>query len=246
MPEELAMSDGPQLSQVSRTVNVFVAPSKTFTDILRSAACWLPLVLMIVLTFANSWAIGKTVGFETATEIQMNKNPAQAERMNALSPEDRARQMHMAVAVTKGISYAIPVFILIILALETLVLWASFNFALGARTTFPQVFAVIVFAGMPRMFISLLSIVLLFAGVGTENFDMKNPVGTNLGYYLSTSPKWLQTLGGYFDIFSIWSLILLILGMAIISKKKISQSATVIVGWWLLIILISTAASAMF
>lgn len=246
MPEELAVSEGPQFSQLSRAVNVFVAPSKTFTDILRSANCWLPIVLMMVLAFTSVWAMGKTVGFEAATETQMTKNPASAEKMNALPPEDRAKQMKMAVTVTRIISYCIPFFILVVLSIEALVLWGSFNFGLGADTSFTKVFAVIMFAGMPRMFVSILNIVFLFAGVGTENYDMKNPVGTNLGYYLNDSPKWLQTLGGFFDVFSLWTLALLILGMAIISRKKISQSATVILGWWVLIVIVSTAASAAF
>ena len=245
MLEELAVAEGgPQLSQVTRVVDTFVAPSKTFTDIRRSAACWLPIVLMAILSLGSSWTISKTVGFAAAAETQITKNPKAEAQMSELPPDQRAQRMAISVTVTKVISYIIPVFVLIVMAIEALVLWASFNFGLGAQTTFPKVFAVVVFAGMPRYFVWILSIILLWAKVGTDNFDMKNPVGTNLGYYLSDSPMWLQTLGGFFDIFSLWALALLIIGMAIISAKKISQSATIILGWWLLVLLVSTGFAA--
>jgi hypothetical protein len=85
--------------------------------------------------------------------------------------------------------------------------------------------------------------VLLFSGVGLENFDIQNPVGTNIGYYL-TSPT-LKALGSGFDIFGLWSLALLVLGMAIISKKTIGQAAAVVIGWWVLGMLILTGIAAL-
>lgn len=244
MSEDVALETVPPMSQGARVVNSLFAPSKTFTDIRRSAACWLPIVLMIVLSFASSWAIGKTVGFEAASETQISKDPKSSERMQALPPDQRAHQMALVVTVTKVISYCIPLFVLVVLLFEALILWASFNFGLGAQTKFLQVFAVILFAGIPRYFVWILSIIFLFAGVGTDNFDMKNPVGTNLGYYLSNSPHWMQTAGQFFDIFTLWTIALIVLGMAIISGKKIAQSATIVIGWWALVLIVSTAFAA--
>jgi len=245
MPEDLAVAEGgPQLSQVQRVVDTFVAPSKTFTDILRSSNCWLPLVLMFLFTLGWGIAIDKTVGFPAATEVQMAKNPSQEERMQQLPPDQRAKSMAMASTITKYSTYASVIFVVIFMLLEALILWGSFNFALGAKTSFGQVFAVVAFAGLPRSLMWILSAILLFAGVGHDNFDMRNPVGTNLGYYLTDSPHWMQTAGQFFDILGFWSLALLILGMAIIARKKISQSATVIIGWWLLILIIVTGFAA--
>jgi hypothetical protein len=69
-------------------------------------------------------------------------------------------------------------------------------------------------------------------------------VGTNIGYYL-TSPT-LRAAGAFFDVFGLWALFLLILGMSIVSKKTLGQAAAVIVGWWVLILLISTGFAAAF
>ena len=47
------------LSQVERVVDTFVAPSKTFTDILRSTTWWLPFLLSVLVTLAwvASWRV---------------------------------------------------------------------------------------------------------------------------------------------------------------------------------------------
>ncbi len=247
MQEELAVAEGgAPLSQVERVVDTFVAPRKTFTDILRSTNCWLPILLMVLLTAGWAYSIDKTVGFAAAAEQQMAKSPKQEEAMQQLPPDQRASRMAMTATITKWTSYGSFVFVLIFLVIETLILWASFNFGLGAQTRFGQVFAVVVYAGLPRYLLWILSSIMLFAGVGRDNFDMRNPVGTNLGFFLTDSPKWMQSAGQFFDILGFWSLALLVVGMAIISRKKISQSATVVIGWWVLILLVVTGFSVAF
>jgi len=247
MQEELVPAEGgAQVSQGMRVVDAFVAPSKTFTDILRSANCWLPIVLIIVIFAGWAYSIDKKVSFEAATETQISKSPSQADALQQMPPDQRATQMRMRTIGTRWFTYGTGLIVLIGVALEALILWGSFNFGLGAKTKYPQVFAVIVFAGLPRYLTWVLSSILLFAGVGTENFDMRNPVGTNIGFFLGDSAKWMQTAGQFFDVLSFWSIALLIFGMAIISRKKIAQSATIIVGWWVLILLISVGVSAIF
>jgi hypothetical protein len=235
----------PPLSEGARVVDTFVAPAKTFTDILRSASCWLPLLIMLVLTVGWAAAVDHTVGYTAATENQIAKNPKQEEAMQGLTTDQRARQLSMGAKFTRISMYGSIVFVLIFMAIEALILWGVYNFALGANTTFPQVFAVIAYAGLPRALIWVISSILLLAGVGLDNFDLRNPVGTNLGFYVE-SPKWLHTAGTFLDVFGIWSLVLLAIGMAIIARKTLAQSATVIFGLWLLILLIATGFSAAF
>jgi hypothetical protein len=244
--EQVLEAEGKGLSQVERVVDTYIAPSKTFTDILRSASCWLPLLIMILMTVFYAYSIDKTVGFPDASEVQISKNTAQQEALQSLPAAERAQRMSLAVKITRISTYASSVFVLIFMLLEALILWGLFNFGLGAKTTFGQVFAVVAYAGLARALTWVLSAVLLFAGVGTENFDLRNPVGTNLGYYLQDSPKWMATAGQFLDVLGLWSLALLIVGMAIISRKKISQSAAVIGGLWILILIVAAGVTAAF
>jgi hypothetical protein len=244
MPDAVAVPEAQPLSEVARVVDTFVAPSKTFTDIIRNRSWWLPFILMCVFVFGSAYAVDRTIGYVAVAQHQTEKNSRASEQMAQLTPEQRAQRYQMAGNITRIISYASPLLILLFVAIEALVLWGSFNFGLGAKTTFSEMFAVIMYAGLPRLFVALLNIILLFAGVNTENFDQQNPVGTNIGYFLTDAPNWLKTFGSFFDIFSIWSIILLIIGTAIVARKTKGQAAMVILGWWAVCILVFTGIAA--
>lgn len=244
MPDAIAATEARPLSEVERVVDTFVAPSKTFTDIIRNRSWWLPFIIMCVFVFGSTYAIDRTVGFTAVAQHQTEKNARASEQLSQLPPEQRAARYQTVGKVTRIFSYCSPLLILLFVAIEALVLWGSFNFGLGAKTTFSEMFAVIMYAGLPRLFVALLSIILLFAGVNTENFDQQNPVGTNIGYFLTDAPNWLKTFGSFFDVFSIWSIILMIIGTAIVARKTKGQAAMVILGWWAVCILVLTGIAA--
>lgn len=232
------------LAQVERVVDTFVAPSKTFTDILRSTSWWLPFLLLVVVTMASSFAIDRKIGFERVAEQSISQSSAVEEQMAQLPPDQRAVQIHRIAVGQKYGSYAAAVIILIFVAIVALLNWVSLNFGLGAKTSFGQNFAVCMYAGLPKIFVGLLNIVFVYAGVNTENFDLNNPVGTNIGYYMTDSAHWLQTAMSFFDIFGLWTLALTVIGLAIISRKSKTQAAIVAVGWWLIGMLILTGITA--
>lgn len=244
--ETAVVSEGKPLSQVERVVDAFVAPTKTFTDIRRSASWWLPFVLLAIVTVISSFAIDHTVGFAAVAQHEMTKSPAAAEQLQQLPPAARAQRLRAGTIATRISTYASPVFILVFVLLEALILWGSFNFGLGAQTKFSQMVAVIMYSALPTLFIKILNAIFLFAGVNTENYDLRNPVGTNLGYFLTDSPNWLKTAGSFFDIFTIWSIVLLVIGTAIIARKTKGQAAMIVVGWWVVILIVATAATAAF
>lgn len=236
---------GTGLSEVERVVDTFVSPTKTFTDILRSASWWLPFVLMVIVTMANSFIVDKHVGFERVAENQIHQSPKQEEQFNELTPEQRAQRLHGMGVGYRYSSYASFVFILIFVGIASLLYWASFNFGLGARTTYGQMFAVSMYAGLPRLLTGLLSIITLLFGGNVESYDMRNPVGTNLAYYMPDSAPWLKAFLSFFDIIGLWSLALLVIGTAIVAKVPRGKAAAVVVGWWAigLVVMVGIAAA---
>lgn len=232
------------LSQVERVVDTFVAPSKTFTDILRSANWVVPFLLMTVLSYVAVFAIDKKVGWDQVIQNQTAASPKAQEQLAELTPEQRDQRMKVSIVIAKVISYIIPLFILAMGAVVALVFWASFNFGLGAQTKYSQVLAVWMYASLPKAIQSLLITAILFLGHNQESYDPNHPIGTNLGYFLTSSPNWLRTFFTWFDLFGIWSLVLLVIGMAVIAKKKTGQSAAVVVGWWVLCLLVAVGFAA--
>jgi hypothetical protein len=235
---------GRSLSQVERVVDTFVAPSKTFTDILRNSSWWLPFLLLVVVTLGNSAVVEKQVGWGRVAENQIHQSPKQEEALANLTPEQRASRMQISTTVTRYISYGSFVFILVFVAIFALIYWASFNFGLGAKTTFAQMFAVCMYASLPRLLIGLLSIVTLLFGNSAESYDIRNPVGTNLAYYMPDSAPALKAALAFFDVIGLWQLVLLVIGTAIVAKVSTGKAAAVVVGWWVLGLLISVGIAA--
>lgn len=236
--------EGKGLSQVERVVDTFVAPSKTFTDVLRSTSWWLPFLLILIVSAASAFAVDKKIGFEHVAEHAIQQNPKAADQMAQLTPEQRATQMSIASVFTKDLTYAGGIVFLAIAALVALLMWASLNFGLGARTTFAQNFAVFFYAYLPHVFLAVLNIIFIYSGVNTESFDINNPVGTNIGYYMTDAAPWVKTGLSFFDIFGLWTLALLVIGSAIIARKTKAQAAIVVVGWWVIMVLVLTGLAA--
>ena len=236
----------PGLSQTERVVDTFIAPSKTFQDILRSRSWWLPFLLTVLVTLGVSYSIDKQVGFERVVENQIQNSPKQQDALASLTPEQRAARVQGMAVGYRYTSYAFPVLVLFFSAIAALGLWATFNFGLGTQTTFGEMFCLWMYCSLPKLLTGLLTIVTLHIGGNAEGFDLKNPVGTNLSYYLPDIAPWLKSALGFFDVIGIWSLVLLVMGTAIVAKVSRGRAAAVVVGWWVLILLISVATTAAF
>ncbi|MDP9263403.1 MAG: YIP1 family protein [Acidobacteriota bacterium] len=240
-------SGQPGLSQGARIVNTFFAPSKTFTDIKRSAAWWAPFLLMAVFSYGFVAVVAKKVGFEQVVQNQMKLNPKAQERIEQMPADQRAQQMRIQVAVTKGISYGFPVFNLIVLTIIAAILMASFNFGAGAEIPFKQALAVVIYANLVGIVKAALAMVSLLAGADPEGFTFQNPVATNLGYFVDpTTSRALYGLASAVDIIAIWVLLLTGIGFARISKLKTATTISVVFGWYLLVTLVSAGLAAAF
>ncbi len=244
MNDVVAAETQPGLSQVERVVDTFVAPKKTFTDILRSTSWWLPFLLLVLVTLGNTVVVEKQVGWERVAENQIHQSPKQEERLASLTPEQRASQMRLTATIWRYTSYGSFVFILVFVSIFALIYWASFNFGLGAKTTFGQMFAVCMYASLPRLLLGLLAILTLLFGNSAETYDMRNPVGTNLAYFMPDSAPTLRAALSYFDVTALWQLALLVIGTAIVAKVSTGKAAAVVVGWWVIGLLLTVGIAA--
>ena len=236
---------GPAMSLGARVINTFIAPSQAFAEIKRSSAWWLPWVLLLLGSIAFVGGVQTKVGFDQVYQNNLHNSPKGQERLEQMPPDQKARALQVGVAITKYISYGFPVLRLIGWVILAAILMASFNFGMGAEMSFGTSLGVTAWGTLPEIFRSLLAAVLLFSGkVDPEGFNVQNPVGTNLGYYLDPAKsKFLFTLGSGLDIFIIWALIVTGIGYASVSKVKKGAAVGVVVGWYLFFLLIGAAFS---
>lgn len=227
------------LSEVQRVVNTFFAPSKTFTDLRRSASWWLPFLIGAVVYAMFVYTVDQKIGFRKVVENQLRIQPKQADRLERMPADQRATAMQQQTGFWRVFSYAGPVIGMLFYLIIATVLFATFKFAVSADFRFKTMFALVVFAWLPQIFVSLLSIISLLAGVSSDGFMIQNPAATNLGAFLDpTSSPALYALLSSVDVFTFWSLSLMAIGVTCISKVKRGTAFAVVFGWfgfWVLI-----------
>lgn len=245
MEQVAVASESKPLSQGARFIDAFIAPTKTFADIRRDASWWLPFIVVCILSFIFAYTILHKIGLAGLVDSIIHTNASLADRL-ANAPPDQAARIRSSIEMQFRFMYVAPVFLLIVGLIVSGIFLATANFVFGGKTNYKQMLAVWFYGTLPLIFISILTVITLFAGVQSDFFNIKNTVGTNVGYYLQggSSPQWLITLLSSVDIFAIWSAVLLTIGISIVSGIKRSSAAIVVFGWWALYVLVQTAIAA--
>jgi Yip1 domain len=236
----------PPLSEGARIVNTFVAPSKTFTDLRRSAAWWGPWILTSIVSLLFVYAVQRQVTFEQISKNQI-AHSARADQFEKLPADQQTRQLNLSSKIIGFSMFGSPLLILLASLISTVALWATFKVGAAADTTFGQAYAITLYAGLPGIVGGLLGVVSLFAGTNPEGFDINNPVGTNLAYYLDpeTTGKFVRGMASSLDVLSIWSIILIGIGYACTSKVKRSTAITIVALWYLVYKLATSALATL-
>jgi len=233
----------PGLSQIQRVTNVFTAPSKTFSDIKNgNRSWWMPFLISAVCTYILFFAITSKVTWATVAENMVRMNPKAEESMSQQTPEQREMQMKGMRYGTEYVFAASPLlFGLGFTALGALVLMGTINFGFGGKATFGSVFAVWFYAFLPGVIKLLLGAIVLYTGMAPESFNMNNFAPTSVGSFLSPQDTSLgvYTLASWLDFTTIWSLILLGIGLSKVAGVKRSSGYIVAFGWWALFLIVS-------
>jgi hypothetical protein len=235
------------LSQWQRVINTFTAPSKTFEDIKRgNKSWWLPFLILALVGYILFAAVYFKIGMQQTVDNQIQLNPKQAESMAQATPQQREMTEKISLYITEGIFIAGPVLVLVITAVGTLVMWGTINFVFGGKAKFGSVFAVWFFASLPGVVKVLLGTIVIFAGATPDSFNIKNYAPTNAGAFLNPleTNKALYALATSLDVITIWTLVLLGMGIAIVAGVKRTSGYIAVFGWWALIVLIGVAVAA--
>jgi hypothetical protein len=242
-----AAGEVPGLSQWQRVANTFSAPSKTFADIKRgNRSWWMPLILISLVGYLLFAVVATRIGMQQVVDNQIHLNPAQEEKMAQATPEQREMGAKIALYITEGIFIASPVLTLAVIALMTLGLWGTINFVFGGKATYGSILAVWFYALLPSIIKTLLGIVVIFAGVAPESFNIKNFAPTNIGAFLNPveTNKALYALATSLDVVQIWCLALLAIGTAMVAGVKRNSGYIAVFGWWAIFVLFSVCIAA--
>jgi len=235
------------LTQWQRVADMFTAPSKTFEDIKRgNHSWWLPLIIGALFSYALFGAIVQKISIQTVIDNQIRMNPKAQEQL-AQAPADRRELSNkIQVGVTEGAFLGGPVIGMIGVAVFSLGMLGTINFVFGGKAKYGSIFAVFYYGWLPMTFKAILGTIVIYAGMAPESFNVKNFAPTNLGAFLDPmdTNKALYALATSLDAVTIWTLVLMSIGIATVAGVKRSSGYIAVFGWWAIFTVIGVAWAA--
>lgn len=189
----------------------------------------------------------RQIGFDQISRNQV-EHSKRADQFDKLPADQQAKQIRLSSNIIRIFAYGSPALILFYYLITTVALWATFKIAAGAETSFKVAYAIVMYASLPGIVGALLGIISMFAGVSPDGFDINNPVGTNLAYYLdpASTGKFIHSLASAVDVISIWSIVLMGIGFSCTSRVKRSTAITIVAVWFLVYKLAGASIAAAF
>jgi len=228
-PEEKPMGGA------SKVFNIFFEPRKVFES-LRIKPTWLVPYIIVALLAIGSFYF--TYPFSMNQQVErIRENDKISEEQKQIFIEKMTEQNHPPLW---QIPFA-PVGTLIVFAIVAGVLFFVFNVLLGGDSTFRRVFSVYCYSSLiaiPAMIVKF-PLIMMKKDIGVQ---------TSLALLLSADSKntfLYRTLSG-FDIFNLWQVILVSIGMGVLYSYTTKKAFTVVFVLWILLILGMSGLSSLF
>lgn len=233
----LSEEAAPALSEGQRLLYTFISPSRTMADLRRNTSWWVPWLLISIFSIGFAYTVERRIGWGQVIETASEASPNAAGRM------ERVPQ-HLQETVARAEAYGAPVENLLFLVAVAAVLMGVFNFGLGTKLEFSKLIAVSAYGFLPSALNKLLMIVFLLIA-DPEHVDIQNPLATNIGFFVPASAPFLRALLEVFDIFTIWQVFLIALGISQLSKVKKGTAVATVFGIFFVCYLLLAAATSL-
>ena len=208
------------MSEGSRLLGVFFEPGKTFADIAERPRWLVPLLIGILSAVLLIYLFNRHVGWESSLQRAMDNNRF----VQQLTPEQRQIALDRQLRLVPVFSYigailGVPITLLLAAGLATVIIRGL----LGTPIRFVQAFAAIAYAFLPRVVYQGLSISVMFLK-NPDEFDLQNAFASNPGAFMDPqkSSRFLYTVASQLDVFSIWVILLVAVGLKAAGGKRLS------------------------
>jgi len=219
------------MSEVATLGNIFIEPGRVFDDMRRKPRFIFASLIIAVLITAWGFGLYYKVGDDGTRRFideQFDKNP----QTQSLSKDDRENAINLQMKIMAGVRYAMPVFVLVSLAIGGLMYWAGAK-AFGGTGSFLHGLSVWVYSSLPPVVVSMIGSFIVLALKSVDDID----IAASQRGMLHANPSLLvdgkampviATILGTFDLFYIWGWVLAAIGLRITNKLS-SGSAWAIV-----------------
>ena len=229
----------PKRNGLQRLAGALFAPVDTFREIAQKPDLLTPIIAILIVSFITTLVIVPRMDFESALREQM------AETNRNMSKEDVDRVVRFSSAAAKMLAYVSPLLNLLFFVVIAAVLLLAFRL-FGGEGTFKQAFSVSLYAWLPLLILGIVTTIVLL-GRGTVNPDeMSTVVMSHPGFLVDheTNPVAFALLSSI-DLFTIWSLVLFIIGFSFVSRMSRGKSAAIVLTLWAVMIVFKVGFAAL-
>ena len=236
-----SVQNKPDPGLFARLIGVLFSPKETFAAIVARPRWLAVMVVTLVMSSAAYYVILSSQDMQDAIVDQQVR--AMESRGNVVSDQQIANIERFIGYLPVG--YAVGIFVLgpLFGAAIAGIVTGIFTTLMGGNGTFKQVFAVMNHAGfLPA--ISALFIAGMLA-VGAKPIGARPP-GANLGVFLQMleETSFLAVLLRSIDMFLLWWMVVLAIGLGVLYKRRTGPIATTFIGLYIVIaLLIATFTS---
>jgi hypothetical protein len=236
-----SVQNKPDPGLFARLIGVLFSPKETFAAIVARPRWLAVMVVTLVMSSAAYYVILSSQDMQDAIVDQQVR--AMESRGNVVSDQQIANIERFIGYLPVG--YAVGIFVLgpLFGAAIAGIVTGIFTTLMGGNGTFKQVFAVMNHAGfLPA--ISALFIAGMLA-VGAKPIGARPP-GANLGVFLPMleETSFLAVLLRSIDMFLLWWMVVLAIGLGVLYKRRTGPIATTFIGLYIVIaLLIATFTS---
>ena len=228
-PEESTMGG------LSKVVNIFFEPRKVFQS-LKIKPTWLvPVIIVAVLGMGFFYYTFPYIMNEQVQNIRDNDRIPEEQKERII---DRIKEAEHPPIWQLAIA---PVGTLISLVIVAAVLFFVFNVLMGGDSGFRRVFSVYCYSSLiaiPAMIVKF-PLVMMKGNINVQ---------TSLGLLLSADAKgsFLYSVLSSFDIFTLWQVILVSLGLGVMYKFSTKKAFTTVAILWVIWIFAKSGLSGVF
>jgi hypothetical protein len=226
-----ATTPGPK-NLVARFIGILTSPRDTFMSVAAHPK-WLGMlaVTTLIVSLFSALPLTTEAGRQATIDQQVEAMKGMGFDVND-EMYDQMQKRSGTMPYTTGISILVvsPIMAVIFSG----ILFAIFNAALGGEASFKQVFAVLIHAGVVSAVSTAFSGVIHYVRPGAAGSV------ANLGALLPMLPEhsFAANLLGMVDLFLIWYLIVLAIGLAVLYRRKTQPIAISLLSFYALIAIV--------
>jgi hypothetical protein len=229
-------------SVFARIAGVLFSPTETFEDIVRKPDVLAPMLILLVIGYAVTFVIMPIMDWDSIiaqqTEQMHKSNPN-------MTDADIERATNMIKTFGRVMGFIGPLFGAILWIIIAGALFLAFRM-FGGEGTFKQAVSVTIYSWVPLTLSSILLAIVAFSQHAFDPTRAATIVKSNPAFLVDMKDHpVLFSLLSSFDVFTIATIALLVIGFSILSRFSRAKAAMTIVTLWLVTVAVKVGFAAM-